>query len=320
MTHTGARKLWLSALLAAATLIPLTSDLRAQDNEGFLFSEQFVLLGPFAQPFNCGGTRDGSDMVSALIAPSRIECQYPEDGDEVEYDSELATTTEYNEAAPATGRGFPMWRSSDIPSIDCLIDLQLDVLGDQTDSVMFLATYVEYKGTEPIDVIVCINADDGTVVYFNADVVIQDPECGDVQDCNSGSCGREQLYTIFPGSYRILIGVFNDGGRWSTSFRLLNAADRTPILHEPRGAWDFTGTDSDGAKPCGPVLDLGCNVNRESGLDLTWVNSDQTRLIDGTRILVDNTEIGKVNGTTTAFTVPSDKLGTASAWSALKTL
>ena len=310
MTRERVKRAWLSSLMAAVVLGLTTTarDLNAQDEQGFLFAEQFLLLGPFAQPFNCGGNRDGSDMVSALIAPSRLECQYPDDGDDVEYNSALATTTEYHAMAPASGRGFPMWRASTIPSLTCLIELSDDLLGEQTDSVMFLATYVEYKGSEPIDVIACLNADDGAVVWFNADVVIQDPECGDVQDCTMGACGIEQTYTMFPGTYRILIGIFNDGGRWQGSFRLMDAADRTPILHEPRGSWDFTGIDSDGTKPCGPVLDLACNVNEQKGVDLSWTNSDQTQATDQIRILVDETEVGQVAGDATSFTVPTEQL------------
>lgn len=130
----------LRSYLALAVVVgcfvqPLGAQLT--DNAGLITSGNWLVLGPFANPFGCGSA---DDMLGNHIAPSYITCEYPEEGDEIEYDPDEAVSTGYGGLDPE-----PVWRRFDDGSDDG--DINLD--GDETDPIALL-TFLFGGDGEPV--------------------------------------------------------------------------------------------------------------------------------------------------------------------------
>ena len=200
-------------VLLAALFLPI-SDARGQATDpisGEITGEQFLALGPFAYPFGCGG--DGALLIGNHIAPSFIQDQYPEEGDEVDYDPELAVTTGYHPSAPASG-DLPIWRPwDDGTPFDGDQDMGTDVaIGiNLDDHVTFLATYIEFDG-DPTQVDICARSDDGLQVWWDCDLVVNNNICRGRG--TAGLCQDTVTVDVEPGVHRLIIGVWERGGGW----------------------------------------------------------------------------------------------------------
>jgi hypothetical protein len=96
------------------------------DAEGLITSSgNWLVLGPFSNPFACQG--DNGALLTNHIAPSFIHCQYPREGDTIEYDPAQSTSTGY--VGPVDG-GKPVWRVFDDGSPDGDLNFDADILGD----------------------------------------------------------------------------------------------------------------------------------------------------------------------------------------------
>ncbi len=108
--------------LLIAVVIGFSSQSMAQltDDNGLITSSNWLVLGPFANPFGCGLAED---QLGNHIAPSFIGCEYPEESDEVDYDSALAASTACSPLMCSRQRRRPGssasgWRSTPRPRVD----------------------------------------------------------------------------------------------------------------------------------------------------------------------------------------------------------
>ena len=209
------------------------------DGQGYITSDNWLALGPFANSFGCSG--NNADITTLHIAPSFIQCQYPEDGDPVEYDPAIASTAGLHPQSPVDGDGNPVWYLYDDLSPDCDLDMDA-VFGDISDHNFYVATYVEYTGAGPIDIEICGNSDDGLQVWWDDQLVINNNACRGRGGCAGGACNDVGVVTVTPGCHRIIMGVWERAGGFGGSLRLQEAG--LPILDG--GDWVFSGVE-----PCG---------------------------------------------------------------------
>ena len=311
------------SICAVLAGIGLTTHVDAQAIDaisGEITGEQFLALGPFANDFAC---QTNEDILQNHIAPSFLQFQYPEEGDSVEYDPDIAASNNYHELAPVDADGFPVWRLWDDGSVfdgdqdmgtDAVVGVNLD------DHVTFLCTYVEYDGDGPTQVDLCVRSDDAVQVLWNCDVVINNNVCRGRG--TAGECQDTVTIDVEPGVHRIIIGVWERAGGWGGSVRLIDTASFTTI-GEDNPDWFYLGTDPAGAAPpedceiCASVILGPCTYScAEDGslkVDLTWENPEQPEQCGGIEeidILVDGVVIDTIGADETSYTITEDDIGT----------
>ena len=136
------------------------------DFTGHITSLNWLVLGPFANPFGCG---NDEDILQNHIAPSCIRCAFPELEDEIDYDPDLSVSTEY--IGPLSDDGNPIWRQFDDGSDDGDQDLDADVMGNLSDVMSWMVTYVDNESAEDMVVDLCVGSDDGVQIFLD-DVLV----------------------------------------------------------------------------------------------------------------------------------------------------
>ena len=246
-----------AGVLLGALLAGGIADAQVTDANGYITSNNWLALGPFTNDFGCSGS--SQDILCDHIAPSILYCQWPQDGDEVEYDPALACTNAY--IGPTGPTGKPTWRPFSDGSDDCDNDLDADAGGDRSDVVTFLVTYVEWFGEDPVAVQICANSDDGLQVWWDDEVVINNNACRPRGSCAAGACDDVGVVTATPGFHRILMGAWERAGGWGNSLRL--RIDGVPV-RDGEGDMAFYGTDRAGDPPaCGPLARRDVAIGRD---------------------------------------------------------
>ncbi len=208
-----------------------------QEVLGPIPSHFWLALGPFSHDIGCGGRR--AQLLTDHVAPTRLELLAPEEGDEVEYDPELASTLEY--FGPPLDAGVPTWRFFDDGTEDEDLDMEQDalIIGAPTDNVVtFVVTYFEYEGDEPIDIELCTGSDDALLVLLDTEVVVAKNVCR-----GRGQCQELTPVTVTPGLHRILMGVWERGGQFGAS---LGLAKDGVLITDLDPDWNFLGPEGGG--------------------------------------------------------------------------
>src|SRR4029450_5436710 len=191
---------------------PATCCFQGTDDQGMIRTNKWLVLGPFQDPFGCNG--DNDSILGNHIAPSHICQQYPEEGDEIDYDPAQSVSTGY--IGPTSGHGKPIWRAFDDGTpCDGDNNLDADVTGDQTAVMSWLITYVEYVGGPSIDVEMCVGSDDGVQVWMDDTLVHNNNACR-----ARGVCQDVVPITITQGVHRFAIGTWENNGGWGSRPRL----------------------------------------------------------------------------------------------------
>ena len=231
---------------AVAFSCATASRLEAQATDPFsgeIVGNQWLALGPFASPLGCNSAEE--QYTGNHVAPSVLFCQYPEAGDAVDYDPALtATTTGLHIASPADGDGNPTWYEFDDGSpTDGDLNFDGTPAGDVSDHVLFIATYVEYAGDDPLEVDLCIRRDDNAVIWFDNEIV------HNVVGCQgrgaAGECQVLSPVTVEPGVHRILVGVWERAGGWGMALRLIDQLSGATI-DDTHPDFFYLGTDPAG--------------------------------------------------------------------------
>jgi PKD repeat protein len=242
-----------------------TTGLEATNAIGFIQSNGWLALGPFSEPFGCSGKQ--ADFLTPHIAPSKIEDQAPNVGDEVEYDIDLASTTSYN--GPAGPSGLPTWRvfdEGDVPADDLDLDADALKVGSPSDDVCtFLATYFRYAGPAPVEVVLCTNSDDGVQVWMDRQLAVNNNACRGRS--LPPLCQDNARVTIQPGLHRIILGVWERAGGFGGSLGLKKDGI---FITDADAEWEFTGTDSQGFAFPAPKV----TVSQTSGVEPFAVEFD----------------------------------------------
>ncbi len=285
------------------------------DTTGLFLTKAFLVLGPFRHSFGCGPDAAGN-LLRNHIANARIECEYPMEGDIVDYDASAAATTAY--IGPEED-GVPSWRAFDDGSLDNGDqDLNGDI-GARDDVMSWLVTYVEYHGNSPTEITLCLGSDDGGQVYWDGERVLSDPSCRGRGDCDVQS----ELIVVEPGIHRIAAAAWNRGGGWGLRLSLDDAAFQK-ITDDPElfPEWEFHGrTPPEHFEPpecpeesCQPepVRNLVCDRGEED-LTLTWENPPITdpetpTIIEAEDIFGGLVEIAAVESDETTVTIELEEL------------
>jgi PKD repeat protein len=195
------------------------------------------------------------------VAPTNLAGQAPEDGGEVDYDPELASTTEY---IGPLGGGDPEWRvfEDGLDDGDLNLDGDLDGLAALDNVVSFLATYVEVPGDDPLAVDVCLRHDDAAQLWIDGVAVFERAVCAGRGA--GGDCQGTYSATLEPGVHLLLLGVWEATSDWGAGVRLINGETSETITADS-GELTFLGTDPGGYEP--PPLAPGFVVS-ETGLVL----------------------------------------------------
>ena len=243
---------------------------RATDPEGRLRAGNWLVLGPFLQRIECSGRELDHVLLENYIFPTLIDCQYPRDGDEIDYVMFDAASDGYEGPLGETFR--PRWRLFDDGSPD---DGDNDLLaavgsGASTDGLMaWVATYFEYRGQTPIDAEVCLGVGDAGQLWLDDRRIFNKYECGFREDCEHRVAVR-----ITPGVHRLTLGVFNGTEAWG--FRVAFHVGGEPVTDDAQlwPDWGFFGTvRPEGELPCRDeptdVPFLRGNVNADDRTDLS---------------------------------------------------
>jgi hypothetical protein len=204
------------------------------DAQGLITS--WLQLGPFTNPFGCTGAN--GDLLTLHLAPSSIHCLFPEEGDEIEYDTKQASTTGYTGSLSAGGK--PQWVAYSDGSIDGDLNMDGTTLGDRTDEMMYVVTYIENATNPPADQVVdlCIGSDDGVQVWVDSQLVWNNNACR-----GRAVCQDNVTVTLTPGFHRIAMGVWERAGGFGASLGLRQGG--VPILDTDPN-WFFWGTENPG--------------------------------------------------------------------------
>ncbi|MBI4605996.1 MAG: hypothetical protein HY721_28865 [Planctomycetes bacterium] len=297
----------------AGSLPPGGSKLYSQATDpttGQILSSQWLILGPFSNPFGCAGTAD--DYYRNHIGPvHHIACEAPAEGDEiVGYDPGDPSVGSTGYVGPTLGAGEPYWRGFDDSGFGVpRINLDADVNGDQTDVMSWLATYIEYLGAQPTFVELCVGSDDGVQVWVDK-VLVHNNNSACRPD---GVCDDTVPALITPGVHVIKMGIWERAGGWGGSLGLRQ--DGLPITDDA-GAWpDWTFLGREGVVALGacepedftefvaPVQGLNCVRRGDGGRDLSWSNPPSADPAVPISVQVDGVEIATLPGTATSYTV-----------------
>jgi hypothetical protein len=283
--------------------LPTECCLQRTDDQGLIRSNNWLVLGPFSEPFGCNG--DNNSILDNHIAPSHICEQYPAAGDEIDYDPAQSVTTAY--VGPAGPGGGPIWRQFDDGGpCDSDNNLDADVNGDQSTVMSWMATYIEYKGADPANIELCVGSDDGVQVWIDDQLAHNNNACR-----ARGVCQDIVPFTLKPGMHCIKIGTWENGGGWGSSLGL--HLDGNPVLDDGSNPdFVFHGTTRPVpvnqfpvcVPPCPAVTIQNCSFNAAHGIDLSWENPACDKPPATISILVNGVETGTVAGSATSFTVP----------------
>src|SRR2546427_5775299 len=172
--------------------------------DGYITSNNWLALGPFSNPAGvaCSGSND--PLLANFIAPSFIHCQYPVEGDTIDYDPALAASDSYN-GPTDPGSGKPMWRVFNDGTDDNDLDMEIDAgsVGSPDDLICtFVATYFQYLGAASLDAELCVGSDDGVQVWLDDGLVHNNG----IACRPRGPCDDRVPVTITPGTHRIIMG------------------------------------------------------------------------------------------------------------------
>ncbi len=276
------------------------------DSAGRILTKAFLVLGPFTHGFGCNGPP--AQLLGNHIANARIDCEYPEEGDQIDYDPAEAVSTGY--IGPEAD-GIPSWRLLDDGSSDNGdIDLNGDI-GQFNDVMSWIVTYVEYTGADPVSVDICLGSDDGGQLWLDEKNLINDSTCR-----GRGDCDVMVTAVIEPGVHRLAAAAWNRGGGWGLRLSLSDPA-LGPIVDDQAQfpEWVFHGpTRPTGFEPpectaceAEPVTGLTCDIG-PGGLTLEWENPAVTDPLTPTRIEIDGAEVATVPSDETSATVPTNLL------------
>jgi hypothetical protein len=233
------------------------------DSDGYILGDAFLVLGPFSHPFKCNGP--ARNLEKNHLAPSSMTCLYPEFGDEVPYDAGLEDNASTGYIGPTGDRGLPtVRRFDDGTAQDGFQDLGGD-LGQTNDALSFLMTYVEYAGEEPVTLGICFTSDDGGQLWINDQIVLTNPRCRKVVDCDD----RATFELSGPTLLRIAAGAWNSGGSWGLRVQLMVGG--APLVDSAGNEeWIFHGT----RKPAGAPASCGDGGGPSASLTPGDANSD----------------------------------------------
>ena len=277
------------------------SSLAAQDKTDFtghITSLNWLVLGPFANPFGCG---NNEDIISNHISPSCIRCQFPEVEDEIEYDPDLSVSTAY--VGPLTDDGNPFWREFNDGTDDGDQDLDADVTGNLSDVMSWMVTYIENEGADDMVVDLCVGSDDGVQIWLDDALAWSNNACrGRNPDCQD----IVPEITITPGPHRLAIAAWERGGGWGLSLALQQ--NGTPI-RDGESDLAFLGIErpdgivaaEDCKCECPPVT--GLTANKETGV-VVWELPDVDLECPKIKVLLDGVEVAEIESDATSYTIP----------------
>lgn len=288
--------------IVAALVGYATPGVNAQltDFEGYITSANWLAVGPFSHSFGCG-TGSGNH-----VAPSFIGCEYPEEGEPLRlgYDPDVASSTDVHFSA--LGGGEPEWYVWDDGVDDGILNLDQGPIGDLSNHMIWVATYVENLGGE-VEINLCVGSDDGVQIWINDMMVHDNSICRD----HSLSC-QDTVPVTLPdsGLYCIRAGIWENSGGWDFSLALQDEFF-TPIL-DGDPDWIFHGVErpSDfedrvvpfeekpgGATECPSctigVIDVTCELGQE--LTVSWTNPDDCDCTDDIDVQINGETVASVS-------------------------
>jgi hypothetical protein len=213
---------------------------------GRITSGDWLQLGPFTNTFGCSGIN--SDFLTLHLAPSSIHCLYPEEGDEVEYDVALASTTGYTGTLSPNRK--PQWVQFDDGSDDSDLNMDATTLGDVSNVMIYIVTYIENTSGSDLAVDLCVNSDDGVQVWIDGALVHNNNACRGRGEATPTVCTDTVPATLTPGPHRIAIGIWEQGVAFGALFGINQGG--SPILEG--GPITYWGRENPGMSPPNPCL------------------------------------------------------------------
>ncbi len=307
------RTLLIAVALGCATTFfgPPANAQQVVDGDGLIHSSQWLVLGPFRHAVACSDSADA--LMQNFVAPTAIPCAFPRLGDEADYDPFEAASIEY--IGPLSDSFLPLWRQFDDGSDNGDNNLNADTgyrcgRGEDhqcADVVSWLVTYVEYSGAEPIDVELCVGADDGAQLWWDRELVLNNIECRRRELCQNIRAMR-----VTPGVHRVAVASIGGRESWGVTFGLRRRG--VPITDSTPG-WTFHGISRpDGlvepncSRVVFPVTLEGCQMQRTGNLAVNWRNPDGAAANQGISIRIDEREVMSVAGDATTAVVANREL------------
>jgi hypothetical protein len=247
----------LACALAGLLAIAPVSGLRAQgvNPDGYVLSSGWLALGPFSTEY--ASTFLNNDFLLAFLAPSLIQYQTPQEGEEIDYDPAKARAILTAYQGPHGPGGRPLWRAfhSKNPSED--LDFQEDssFVGGPLDRAMtYLATYFDYGGDEETKINLCLGSDDGIQVWLDTELVHNFNTDRDLKVCQD-----LVPLKIAPGHHRIVLGVWDSVQEWSGSLGFTTEEGQPITEGSDPTRWRFRGK----SRPPGFSLPIAGFLRRE---------------------------------------------------------
>jgi hypothetical protein len=232
-------KLRVVCAVAGLLAVSPTPALRAQgvNPDGHILSTGWLALGPFSTEY--AGSFLNNDFLLPFLAPSLIQYQTPEPGEEIDYDPIRVKTTLYRYEGPHGPTGRPLWRTfqnaRDSGTLNFLEDSK-SYHGPETNGMTYAATYFDFLGDTETTLDLCVGSDDGVQVWLDAELIYNLNTNRD----QKSSCQDLVSVKVTPGSHRIVLGVWSHPEEWSGSLGL-RQADGTAIT-DSELSWRFRGT------------------------------------------------------------------------------
>ncbi len=290
--------------------LSLNSETSAQsvDTEGRLTTSNWMILGPFRQPKGCGNSTE--ELLENYIAPTGMVCLTPEVGDELEYDSFLASSSGYE--GPLSDLFLPVWRVFDDSSEDGFQDLSNDpgnTCASGEDGVCqnflsYLVTYIEYTGEAEKNIELCFMINGGVKVWLDEDMIFARSGCDKPSEC------VRIPVTISKGAHRIAIASFTAEESARMSLSMFDGELKVLPSHPD---WTFHGKErpeSMGNLPCpeltSPIKSLACQLGEDGKFNLTWENpfdANQDQVIE---LSLNGETINSFLGDTTEHSIPAE--------------
>ena len=284
---------------------------QATDFDGSIVTDQWLALGPFATPIGCDGNPGITGIYGNHIGPlHHIACEVPEEGDVIEgydpFDPDVVTDGLHPDA-PQDADGNPMWYAwDDGTPFDGDQDFDAGPLGNLDEHMLYLATYVEYTGPEPVLVEFCFGSDDDGQVWIDDRIVHNVTACRGTTPCED-----RFFASIAPGVHVIKMAAWEQGGGFGAVLGM--NVDGFPV-QDGDADWVFLGREGEAIDlDCSPedyeVYDrpsLSCLKNEDGSVDLTWVNDPETDPDGMITIIADGVEVATLPGGTERYTIPAD--------------
>jgi hypothetical protein len=242
------------------------------------------------------------------VAPTFLGCEYPLDGDEVEYDPLDPEQASLAYMGPTSAADAPIWVPLGDGSDDGDIDFEGLPTGPLDDVVAFAATYITNAGAAPLAIDLCVHSDDAVQVWLDDRPVWSNNACTGLGNIADPVCQDTVPVFLTPGPHRIILGVWERAGVWGA--RLGVRIGGVPVVDDGTTDLVFHGTErpEDPASfPCREVVEpvvLDSCIVTEEGLELTWTNAAATPVV----IRVNGLDLETVSAGTTSFVVPPGNL------------